>query len=129
MLTLRAAARDPSMADFAALAANAKKAPNVKNAVALLKHMRAHKVRRSDLVVTYGGIALRSAKRLGDDAWAVYEQTLLAALDVDARGDAVEECVRTLCDGEPEVLVEDGDAFARAYALCRCVGTTRWLNE
>ena len=49
----------------------------------------------------------------------------VAALDVDARGDAVEECVRTLCDGEPEVLVEDGDAFARAYALCRCVGTTR----
>ncbi|KAH8046221.1 hypothetical protein JL722_13826 [Aureococcus anophagefferens] len=78
-----AAARDPSMADFAALAANAKKAPNVKNAVLLLKHMRAHKVRRSDLVVTYGGIALRNAKRLGDDAWAVYEQTLLAALDVD----------------------------------------------
>ena len=71
------------MADFAALAANAKKAPNVKNAVLLLKHMRAHKVRRSDLVVTYGGIALRNAKRLGDDAWAVYEQTLLAALDVD----------------------------------------------
>ena len=53
----------------------------------------------------------------------------VAALDVDARGDAVEECVRTLCDGEPEVLVEDGDAFARAYALCRCVGTTRWMNE
>ena len=49
----------------------------------------------------------------------------VAALDVDARGDAVEECVRTLCDGEPEILVEDGDAFARAYALCRCVGTTR----
>ncbi|KAH8048617.1 hypothetical protein JL722_12435 [Aureococcus anophagefferens] len=82
------------MADFAALAANAKKAPNVKNAVLLLKHMRAHKVRRSDLVVTYGGIALRNAKRLGDDAWAPKDGgkpsarvERLKGLVAEARGD------------------------------------------
>ncbi|KAH8044000.1 hypothetical protein JL722_14893 [Aureococcus anophagefferens] len=99
------------MADFAALAANAKKAPNVKNAVLLLKHMRAHKVRRSDLVVTYGGIALRNAKRLGDDAWAVYEQTLLA-LDVDdrrsrrRRGDALLARFEPKDGGKPSARVE-----------------------
>lgn len=53
----------------------------------------------------------------------------IAALDVDARGEAVEDCVRALCDGEPEMLVDDQDAFARAYALCRCVGTTRMGRE
>ena len=100
------------MADFAALAANAKKAPNVKNAVLLLKHMRAHKVRRSDLVVTYGGIALRNAKRLGDDAWAVYEQTLLAALDVDDQplaktcGDALLARFEPKDGGKPSARVE-----------------------
>ena len=72
------------MASFAELHEAVKRSPrDVGRITAMLKHMRSAKIRRSDVVVKYGSVALGSASRLGDEAWSIYEQTLVAALDVD----------------------------------------------
>jgi hypothetical protein len=45
----------------------------------------------------------------------------VASSDASERADAVDEVVRILCDGDAETLVNNTNAFAGAYALCRCV--------
>ena len=51
---------------------------------ALLKSIRTQKLRQSQVVATHGKTALqdprRAARVLGDDVWAVYEQTLVCLL-------------------------------------------------
>ena len=74
-----------SYADLhAAVQADPRSLPKI---AALLKLIRTQKLRQSQVVATHGKTALqdprRAARVLGDDVWAVYEQTLVAALDVD----------------------------------------------
>ena len=74
-----------SYADLhAAVQADPRSLPKI---AALLKSIRTQKLRQSQVVATHGKTALqdprRAARVLGDDVWAVYEQTLVAALDVD----------------------------------------------
>eukprot|EP01045_Picozoa_sp_COSAG04_P028060 COSAG04_NODE_4262_length_2200_cov_2.258448_1_plen_255_part_10 len=47
----------------------------------VLKHIRQHKTRRSDVVVDIGQKVLASPGGLGDEVWTVYEQVCVAAID------------------------------------------------
>ena len=71
-------------AQLAGVTADPQSLPKI---AALLKTIRTQKLRQSQVVATHGRTALQDARRaaraLGDDVWAVYEQTLEAALDVD----------------------------------------------
>ena len=83
--TPRRSAPMASYADLhAAVQADPRSLPKI---AALLKLIRTQKLRQSQVVATHGKTALqdprRAARVLGDDVWAVYEQTLVAALDVD----------------------------------------------
>jgi len=74
------------MSTFAELHADVVKHPrDLTRIAALLRHVRTSKLRVSDVVAKYGAAALDlgAPRRLGDEVWSVYEQTLLAALDVD----------------------------------------------
>ncbi|KAJ1458229.1 hypothetical protein M885DRAFT_513302 [Pelagophyceae sp. CCMP2097] len=52
--------------------------------VALLKFLRVSQIRRSDITVKWGAVALaKHGSRLGDERWSIHEQTLIAALDLD----------------------------------------------
>lgn len=75
------------MTSFAALHAEVQRRPKDVNAISgLLRHIRSAKLRESALVVKVGAVALANPSRLGDERWAIYEQTLVAALDVDDAG-------------------------------------------
>ena len=75
------------MTSYAELKTAADAAPrDFSKATALLKFVRGHQLRKPAVVARYGAAILndrRAASRLGDEVWSVYEQTLLAALDVD----------------------------------------------
>jgi tetratricopeptide (TPR) repeat protein len=61
----------------------------------LLKHIRQHKTRRSDVVVEHGQVLLRSPGSLGDELWTLYEQVCVAAIDTHEY-DAAEACLEKL---------------------------------
>ncbi|CAM9429902.1 unnamed protein product, partial [Heterosigma akashiwo] len=62
------------------LATLIEKAGSKKSSLELLAYMRAHKVRRPDLVFKYGVKLLNSS--LGDEVWTIYEQVFMASLDL-----------------------------------------------
>lgn len=54
------------------------------NAAAVLKHIRTKKIKAPLEVVRFGrDLVERGAGRLGDDAWSVYEQVFMAALELN----------------------------------------------
>ena len=61
----------------------------------LLKHLRRHKARRSDIVVEHGQVLLQNPGALGDEAWTLYEQVCVASIDTHTY-DVAEDCLEKL---------------------------------
>ena len=70
---------------------------------ALLKHLRQKRIRRPDLVLKHGTDLLKSPGALGDDAWTIYEQVFLAALDTHSF-DVAERCKSRLLGRFPKSI-------------------------
>ena len=87
----------------------------------LLTFLKQEKIRRPDLVLLHGQYVLHQyPRRLQDQLWSVYEQVLLAALDVHDKEVAL-SCLDVLKSKFPTSLRVrrlEGMVYVRGMGLC-----------
>ena len=84
-----------SVPELDSLAARATSSRSTSARREVLKYLREKRIRRSDLVVAFGGALLASGARLGNEVWDVREQLFLAYLDTHDL-DAAEKVLATI---------------------------------